>query len=155
LLDRLDTDKDGKLSKDELTAGVKQFFKDCDRDGKGTVDEKQLAEGLNRLFPAPPGFGPPGGGPGRPGRFGPGTMMAGNVLKRADADRDGKVTLPELTAAAEALFQEADKEKKGKLDEKGVATAINLLAPPPPFGPPGGRPGEPKKDEPKKDGPRD
>ena len=37
----LDTDKDGKVSKDELIAGVKQFFKDSDKDKKGKIDEKQ------------------------------------------------------------------------------------------------------------------
>src|SRR5207253_929173 len=65
LLEALDGNKDGKLSKDELSAGVKKFFKDCDKDNKGEIDEKALADGLNRIFPAPPGFGP--GGPGAPG----------------------------------------------------------------------------------------
>ncbi|MBI1914630.1 MAG: CotH kinase family protein [Planctomycetes bacterium] len=68
VLEALDTDKDGKLSKDELVAAVKKFFKDCDKAKKGKLDQQALAEGLNRLFPPPPpGFGPPGGGPGGPG----------------------------------------------------------------------------------------
>ena len=33
------------------------------KDKNGTLDEAELAEGLNRLF-APPGIGPPGGAPG-------------------------------------------------------------------------------------------
>jgi hypothetical protein len=131
LLEALDTDKDGKLSKDELIAGVKKFFADCDKDRKGKLDEAAVAAGINRLLPAPPGFGPPPGG-------GPGTVIAGVLVKRAGADKDGKVTLDELIAAAEALFKEADKDKKGKLDEAGVVAAINLVFPPPPaFGPPG------------------
>ena len=31
----------------------KELFKECDKDGKGAVDEKQLAEGINRLLPPP------------------------------------------------------------------------------------------------------
>jgi enterochelin esterase-like enzyme len=45
-----DADKDGKLTEDELVAAAKRLFKECDKDGKGAVDEKQLAEGINRLL---------------------------------------------------------------------------------------------------------
>ena len=64
--------------------------------------------------------------------------------ERADTNKDGTVTLDELIAAAAALFKEADKDKSGTLDEKEVASAINLLFPPPPgFGGPGPRPPAP------------
>ncbi len=144
LLEALDADRDGKVTKAEVLAGVKKFFADCDKDRKGTLDEKALADGLNRLFPAPPGFGAPGG----PGGFGPGSMLAGVILRRADTNKDSKVTLEELTAAAEAVFAECDKDKKGFLDEKGIAAGINLIFPPPPgFGPPPVRPEDPRKEE--------
>ncbi len=139
LLEALDSDRDGKVSKDEWVAGVRKFFEDTDKDKKGRLDEKQIAEGLNRLFPRPPGFGP--GGPGGPGGFGPGAPLAAAIVKRANADRDGRVTLDGLVAAAEALFKEVDKDKKGKLDEAALAAGIGQLFPPPPgFGPPGGPP---------------
>lgn len=117
-------------------------------------------------FPGGPGgFGPPGfGGPGGfgpppkdgpkdgpkegskgppPGggfvMFGPGNMFANMIVKRADADQDGKVTLDELVKAADAFYAECDKNKKGKLDEPAISAGIGQLMPAPPgFGGPGG-----------------
>ncbi len=148
LLQALDADKDDKVTREELVAGATQFFKDCDKDKKGALDAKQFADGFNRVLPPRPGFGnPPAGGP--PGG-GQGTFYAGPVVRRSDADKDGKVTLDEFVAAAEALFKEADKDKKGALDEKQLGAAFALLFPPPPgFGPPpADRPREDKKDGP-------
>lgn len=205
LLMVLDSDKDGTLSRAELVAGARRFFKDSDKDKKGWIDEKAIAEGLNRIFPRPPGFGPPPGGPppatpgdkprageaplpkppadrpapdraaerpprdgpprggpgfgppGGPGRFpfggGMGAMLAPAIVKRADADKDGKVTVEELVQAAEALFKECDKDKTGTLDEKEIAAGIGLLFPQPPrFGPLGPPPGP--RPQPPAEGPR-
>jgi enterochelin esterase-like enzyme len=77
----------------------------------------------------PNGFARPQGGQG--------AALAAALVKRADADKDGKVTLDELLAAAKELFKECDKDGKGSLDEKQIADAINRLAPAPSFGPPG------------------
>jgi spore coat protein CotH/Ca2+-binding EF-hand superfamily protein len=176
LMTAIDTDKDGKVSKAELIAATKKFFADCDKHHKGSLDEKQIAEWVNRVMPRPefgrppggppPGgdiiiggpFGPPAGGPPGDGPrgglvvFGPGNQLAGNIIKRADANRNGKVTLDELLAAAETFFKEADKDKNGTLDEKELTAAINLLAPPPPgFGPPPGGHGAERKDLKKED----
>ncbi len=150
LLEALDTDKNGKISKEELVAGAKKLFADSDKDKKGKIDEKALAEGLSRVFPAPPGFGPPGGpggpppggpmppGPGGPMMFGPVPVLATAIMKRANADKDGTITLAKLVAAAEAMFKECDKDKNGSLDEGEITAGINMLFPPPQFGPPGG-----------------
>lgn len=60
LVERLDTNKDGKVSEDEFTAGMKKLFAEWDSDKSGSLDQKKLADGLQKLLP------PPGGG------FGPG-----------------------------------------------------------------------------------
>ena len=168
ILEALDTNKDDSLTPDELKAGIKKFFAESDTEKKGKLDEKALAAGLTRIWPMPPGFGPrpggpggpPPGGPGRPGGppggfgpggFNPGTFVASGIMRRADPDKKGTVTLDQLLKTADTLFSEVDKEKKGKLDEKTLATAINLLtAPPPGAGPPGGPLPQPKPPEDKK-----
>jgi enterochelin esterase-like enzyme len=65
----------------------------------------------------------------------PGTVLAGAIMKRADADRDGVVSREEFLAAAEALYKEID---AGKVDEKRLADGLNRLMPAP--GARGGRP---------------
>jgi enterochelin esterase-like enzyme len=66
----------------------------------------------------------------------PGAAVARALVRRADTDKDGKVTADELLAAVKQLFEEWDKHKKGVLDEKQIAEGINRLV-----GPPARRPG--------------
>jgi enterochelin esterase-like enzyme len=68
---------------------------------------------------------------------GSGTALAAAIMKRADADKDGAVSLDEFRAAAEALFKEIDKGQAGKLDEKQLAEGLSRLVPAPPPGFPG------------------
>ncbi len=58
----------------------------------------------------------------------PGTVLAGTIMKRADADRNGVMSREEFLAAAEALYKELD---TGKLDEKQLASGLNRLMPAP------------------------
>jgi hypothetical protein len=70
LVDKLDANKDGKVSDEEFAAGMKKLFAEWDADKGGSVDQKEIADGLQKLVPPP---GPPGGGFGPPGGgFGPG-----------------------------------------------------------------------------------
>ncbi len=64
----------------------------------------------------------------------PGTVLAGTIMKRADADKNGVVSRDEFLAAAEALYKELD---TGTLNEKQLANGLNRLMPA--SGPPGGR----------------
>jgi enterochelin esterase-like enzyme len=69
----------------------------------------------------------PNGSLGGPSGFGFGAFLAGAIVRRADKDKDGKLTEDELVAAAKALFKECDKDKKGAVDEKQLAEGINRL----------------------------
>lgn len=78
--------------------------------------------------------------PGSPTGFGgPGTAVAGAFVKRADADKNGKVTEEEWVAAARAFFKECDKDGKGTLDERQIADGINRMVRTPGRRPGGGR----------------
>jgi enterochelin esterase-like enzyme len=66
-----------------------------------------------------------------PGGGGSAAALAGAIMKRADANKDGKVSREEFLAAAEAIFKEIDKDKTGKVDEKQLAEAIGGLLPAP------------------------
>ncbi len=66
-----------------------------------------------------------------------GAVLAASLMKRAGADKDGKLTEDELIAAAKELFKDADKDGKGSLTEKQLADAIGRVLPPPPSPQPG------------------
>jgi Ca2+-binding EF-hand superfamily protein len=131
MLAALDTDRDEELSREEWLAAGKKLFAACERDGDGRVDLKSLTAGLNSLFPPPPEGAPRG--------FAIGGFLAGPILTRADANKDGKLTFEELLVAAGVIFDEFDKRKAGKLDEEAFAQLLTKLLPLPNVGrPPGG-----------------
>jgi type 1 glutamine amidotransferase len=61
LFTALDTDKDGSLTRSEMTAGFDSWFTSWDQARTGSLTRDQLVSGLTVLFPAPP---PPAGGVG-------------------------------------------------------------------------------------------
>src|SRR5262249_12180979 len=67
---------------------------------------------------------------------GPGAPLAGAIVKRRAADKDGRGPADEFRRAAGQRVEECDKDRKGRLDEKQLARAINLLAAAQPSAPP-------------------
>jgi len=169
IFEALDSDSDGKVTAKEAEAGIAKFFEAADKANKKELTEAQMSEAISSLMP-PPKFGPggepkkenpgqgkegfPKKGPGGFGGFGPGTMLAPAVVKKADANKDGKVTLQELQNAAKEQFKEADKNKDGSLSEAELGEAINKVMSAGggfrmPFGPGGKERNEPGKPGPK------
>lgn len=140
LMAEFDTDKDGKLSRREWLVLVQKVGAAADKETQGWFDEKALAAGLATMLPKPKDppkdapKPPPFAGPMKD--FNPALFLAGNIAKRADADKNGKVTQDELTAVAEKLFDDFDRGKTGALAQPSFRDLLTELFPAPGFGPP-------------------
>jgi Ca2+-binding EF-hand superfamily protein len=88
LLQRVDTDKDGRISKAEFDAEGTAMFKRLDNNSDGKIAGDEM--------PAH-----------RSGNF------SQVMFKRIDADNDGKATKAEFEAAADKMFQQMDKNGDG------------------------------------------
>ena len=64
LIELADTNKDGKVSPEEMAEAMKKLFKEADKNGDGVLDERELTEAMQKLAPRPPFGGGPGPGPG-------------------------------------------------------------------------------------------
>jgi len=151
IVEFVDANKDNKVSLDEFKIAAGKLFKEAGGDDKTPMAEAELIDTINRLMPAPKGFGdfkppPP------PKGFGPGKRIAGAIYKFADAGNVKKLSREQFLASAEKLFKQWDKDKAGYLDEKKLQEGLNQFVPPPEFGPGIGPPppGDTKKDLPKK-----
>ncbi|MGZ2481859.1 Ca2+-binding EF-hand superfamily protein [Rhizobium pisi] len=142
MLKQFDTNKDGKVSKDEATAGVDKLFAaiDTNKDGSLTPGEireyrktqlqairdqrKQEAgddKDANAAVATPDNDdqgGPPRGGhEGRDGHrwmhHGGNMMHASIMMQRIDTDENGQISKQEAEAAMDKLFARMDRNKDG------------------------------------------
>lgn len=121
--DRWDKDGSGTLSIAELPKRGPEGRGGDERgprgpEGRGPDGRGPEGRGPDERGPHGPGMhGPDGRGPGGPG--GPEGRGPGEMLRRADTDKDGKVTLDEFKAAvladAERRFHEFDRNNDGVL----------------------------------------
>jgi Ca2+-binding EF-hand superfamily protein len=58
------------------------------------------------------------------------TLWANAIVRDADTDRDGRVTLDELINLVDRLFCTADRDQNGTLDEREIIEALDQLAAP-------------------------
>lgn len=112
ILQRMDTDKDGKIGRSEARNRIADQFDAIDSNKDGFLDRKELLAVARRLAVAPPnrrgGFGPRG--PFNP----PVDPLDFDAL---DKDADGRLTREELRGTRfSEMFDYIDKNKNGKID---------------------------------------
>lgn len=113
VFERMDTNKDGKISKDEAKNFIAQNFERIDANKDGFIDKDELRRFVARNMAMGGGVGPGRGGPGGP------AVAAGPDFDALDKDADGRLTREELKGTPWAdHFDEIDTNKDGKIDKK-------------------------------------
>ncbi len=141
LLKVADTNKDGKISKEEFAARQDALFTEIDKDKDGSITPKEMREYRQAKMEAFRAANPRperedakaeddkapegkraerhadrehGGRPGHQGWGKHGGKGAGlGMLRWADTDENGQVSKAEFTAAGEKMFERLDKNKDG------------------------------------------
>jgi Ca2+-binding EF-hand superfamily protein len=109
LLQQMDTNKDGKISKAEAKDKIALFFEQLDTNKDGYLDREELRKAAARFLANQGGKGLPG--PGAPNR--------GPEFDDLDKNADGRLTPDELKGTSFAEhFTEIDTNKDGKIDRK-------------------------------------
>ncbi|HZN34436.1 MAG TPA: hypothetical protein VFB80_11480 [Pirellulaceae bacterium] len=119
--DRLDANKDGKLSKEELPERMREGLARLDADGDGSISPDELARSVGRA-----------GAPGTPA-----PPQLAEQFDRLDANKDGKLTkdeVPEDRRLMRSIFDRAD---AAGVTKEQFLRAMAAVAPP---GPPQRRP---------------
>ncbi len=92
ILERVDADKDGRISKAEFDAEGSKMFAKLDENSDGKIAESEMPQRHWAKF-------------------------GGKMFDRMDADNDGKVTKAEFQAAGEQMFQRMDKNGDGIIEK--------------------------------------
>jgi hypothetical protein len=134
MFDKIDTDHNGSISKDEFIAHHRNMMDDH-KDGKGNMPPPPMA-GMEH--DGPEGRGEHGRGHRGGGMMGHGAM---GMLMMADANKDGVITRAEFDAATKAHFDKADANHDGKVTPEERRAAFGKMhardgepMPPPPAG---------------------
>lgn len=132
---KLDQDGDGKITKDEMSAGkpkdgkgpsVDDIFSKIDTNQDGAIDETENKVGFEKMQQQQ---GP--GGPPDPSK------MAAELFKKADADGDGKISKDELTQAlpkdgkgpsVDDIFKSADSDEDGTISSTELEDSFKKMA---------------------------
>jgi Ca2+-binding EF-hand superfamily protein len=92
MMERLDANKDGKITEAEWPKEGRMSFKNADADSDGAVTAEELTK-MRKMH----------GGK--------------DHMARVDADKDGKISTAEWNAQADKMFARLDDNKDGKIDK--------------------------------------
>ncbi|HEY5313381.1 MAG TPA: EF-hand domain-containing protein [Pirellulales bacterium] len=121
LLHRMDTDKDGKLSKDEVGERMRDNFDRLDANSDGYIDASELGRMLGAMRGRrPDGQGRPEG-QGRPDGQRPDPKQ---MLQRLDSNQDGKLSKDEVPEWMRGNFDRIDANGDGFIDADELAQAM-------------------------------
>ena len=133
-----DADKDGSLTRAELSMTFGNWFASWDTNKTDAVTEPRFRDGLAASMPrtAPSG----GRGPGGFGGFGFGrTALAAQMVTQGDTDKNEKLSKAEFTALADEWFHKIDAAKTGKVTPEQfsakLAEALGMPGEPAPAAP--------------------
>lgn len=141
----MDENKDGQLSKEEIPERLQSMLTRGDKNEDGSLDKEEIMA-VSRERSGGPGGGTGGtggfgGGPGGPGGFGGGDFV-GQMMERADADKDGKLTGDEIPEFMRGRMEQIDTNKDGSLDKAEMEAAGARMRGGRGEGGPGGRGGD-------------
>lgn len=113
LLERLDGNRDGVVSKDEIAAARERWFKKFDLNGDGEIDNHEVEVKRDAIMD----------------RAIATQSRLGRSARRMDANGDGKISQVEFQTRT-ILFDLADRDGDGKLSAAEFAFVRGLLASP-------------------------
>ena len=134
LLSNTDIEHDGQLSRQELTDATKHLYIIHGWTHRGPVDEASLAatfDHIGRLLDAFPPSTDDSVAPLDPLRPRPALAWAKAIMQRADVKQTGQVTLDDLLAAADRMFDEADVNHDGFVNIREIGAFMDVLVPRP------------------------
>ena len=149
-----DADKDGSLTRAELSDTFGKWFASWDTNKTDALTEQQFRDGFAASMPRGGGGRGPGG-PGGPGGFGGGfagfgfgrTALAQQMITQGDTDKNEKLSKSEFMAMADVWFDKVDAAKSGKVNQAQfsakLAEALGMPAEPAPAAPQAGARAEP------------
>ena len=116
ILQRMDKNKDGKISKSEAEGRILDNFDRIDTNKDGLLDRTELLAMAKQMIARQAAMGPMG----RPPFGGPGAMAANPLdFDALDKNSDGRLTREELKGTRFAdVFDKIDTNKDGKIDPK-------------------------------------
>lgn len=121
ILQRMDTNKDGKISKNEAEGRIAENFDRIDTNKDGFLDKGELQAMIRAANPGP------GDPPGKD-RPGPDAML-NLILQRMDKNKDGKIAKSEAEGRIADGFDAIDTNKDGFLDKTELQAMIRRMAP--------------------------